>query len=582
MTLFDENSPRKYDAIVIGSGISGGWAAKELCEGGLKTLVLERGKHVEHGDYPTANIDPWDLNDDSPGIFKIGEGHVRVTGDQGFTEEEEENYKVQRRTGWSASRTTARHYCNDKEHPYLEAPGARFDWIRGYQTGGRSLIWGRQSYRWAPIDFEMNKRQGIAIDWPIRYKDLEPYYAKVEDYIGVSGRTEGKNDRLPDGVFEPPMDYTKPEEVLKGAIESKYDDGRFMTIGRAAHLTGKKRPGRQLCQNRNRCERGCPFGGYFSSNASTLPAADLTGNMILRPGSIVKTIIRDDTTGLATGVVVIDKDTKEEMEFTAKVIFLNASTAASAAILMQSGDWANESDQLGRNIMDHHYQLGARARIEGYGDIVDKGRRANGYYIPQFRNRGGNSDVKGFIRGYGLQGSASRSNWMRGVSEMAYGKLFKEDMMKPGEWHIGQTAFGEVLPHAENKMTISGEIDQWGLPKLMFHTKLRENEIAMRKDMLQQSAEMYERAGFKDVETYENKDYAIGLGIHEMGTARMGNDPKTSVLDRWNRVHAAKNIYVTDGSAMTSSGTVNPSLTYMAMTVRAAEHALKAVGAGDI
>ena len=573
MTLFDEaNSPRNYQAIVIGSGITGGWAAKELCEAGLKTLVLERGKHIEHGDYPTASLDPWDLEDDAPGIFKIGEGHVKVMGDKRYTEEENEHYKVQQRTGWSAQRTTARHYVDDLEHPYIDAPGKGFDWIRGYQTGGRSLIWGRQSYRWVADDFEMNARQGIGIDWPIRYKDLEPYYTKVEEYIGVSGQPEGRPDRLPDGVYEPPMDMTAPEREFKKKVEEKFDDGRFVTIGRTAHLTGKTRPGRQLCQFRNRCERGCPYGGYFSSNASTLPAADLTGNLTLRPFSIVKTINYDEASVKATGVVIIDKETKQEHVFTADVIFLNASAIASAAILMKSGDWANESDQLGRNIMDHHYQLGAGSDVEGMEDMYFKGRRANGIYIPQFANRKGGTPYDNFIRGFGYQGGAHRDGYGRGVAEMDYGADFKHRMMTPGPWKMGIYAFGEMLPDADNRMELGAELDQWGLPKIVFHTELKENELAMRPAMKAAAAEMLERAGFKNVHEYENYDYHVGLGIHEMGTARMGNDPRTSVLDKHNRVHAAKNIYVTDGAAMTSSGTVNPSLTYMAMTVRAVEH----------
>ena len=576
MTLFDEaQSPRRYDAIVVGSGITGGWAAKELCEAGLTTLVLERGKHVEHGDYPTAALDPWDVNDEAEGIFKIGEGHVAALGDSNYTPEEEAHFHVQRRTGWSAQRTTARHYVDDLEHPYLEAPGGRFDWIRGYQTGGRSLIWGRQSYRWAPEDFEMNARQGVAIDWPIRYRDLEKYYDKVEDYIGVSGRAEGpeKFNRLPDGIYTPAMEFNAVETDFEGKINGGlFGDGRYVTPGRVAHATGTPKPGRQLCQYRNRCERGCPYGGYFSSNASTLPAADLTGKLTLRPHSIVKRINYDESSGKATGVVVIDKLTKEEHEFTAEVIFLNASSMGSTAILMQSGDWANESDQLGRNIMDHHYGLGASAKVDGFRELYYKGRKPNGYYMPQYANRAGGPQYKDFIRGWGIQGGASRTGWQRGIAELRYGGDFKNEMMQPGGWEIGCTAFGEVLPHPDNRMTLSGELDQWGLPKLRFDTKLRENELAMRKAMKESTAEMFERAGYRDAKPWDRGTYAIGLGIHEMGTARMGHDPKTSVLDRHNRVHAAKNVYVTDGACMTSSGTVNPSLTYMALTVRAVAH----------
>ena len=573
MTLFDEvSSPRRYDAIVIGSGITGGWAAKELTEKGLKVLVLERGRHIEHGDYPTATLDPWDIQADSPGIFKIGDEHVPVLR-EGLTDEEAARYHVQRRTGWSANRLTARHYVDDVDHPYEEAPGARFDWIRSYQTGGRSLVWGRQSYRWAPIDFEMNARQGIGIDWPIRYRDLEPYYARAEEYIGVSGRAEGRHDRLPDGVYGPPMAFTAPEVRFKEQTEKNYRDGRFVTIGRTAHLTGEPRPGRQLCQFRNRCERGCPYGGYFSSNASTLPAADLTGNLTLRPHSIVKAILRDETTGLATGVLVVDAQTKDEHEFATDLVFLNASTVGSAAILMQSGDWANESGQLGRNLMDHHYQVGAKATVEGFGDSYYAGNRANGYYMPQFVNRGPGTENKDYLRGFGIQGYSRRGTWREGIAEMRYGREFKEEMLRPGEWRIDMGAFGEILPDERNRMTLSAELDQWGLPKVVFDTKLRENELTMRRNMIEHCVDMYERAGFKDVEPYENEDYGMGLGIHEMGTARMGRDPRTSVLDEHNRVHACKNVYVTDGAAMVSAGTVNPSLTYMALTLRATEHA---------
>ena len=573
MTLFDEaTSPRRYQAIVIGSGITGGWAAKELCEAGLATLVLERGRHVEHGDYPTASLDPWDVTDDAEGIFKIGEGHVAALGDHAYTPEESAHYHVQQRTGWSATRTTARHYVDDLKHPYKVAPGKGFDWIRGYQTGGRSLIWGRQSYRWAPIDFEMNARQGIAVDWPIRYRDLEPYYAKVEDYIGVSGAAEGRPDRLPDGVFSPPMDLMAPEVVFRDALAREYDDGRFATIGRVAHLTGRDRPGRQLCQFRNRCERGCPYGGYFSSNASTLPAADRTGKLTLRPHSIVKAIDYDDTTGRATGVVIVDELTKEEHRFEADVFFLNASAMASAAILMQSGDWANGSGQLGRNIMDHHYQLGANAEAEGMEDSYYRGRRPNGIYVPQFANRPGGTAFPDFLRGFGYQGGAYREGFGRGVAELDYGADFKERMMRPGKWRFGIFGFGEMLPDPDNYVTLGAERDEWGLPKLVFHTELKANERAMRPAIKSAAAEMLERAGFTNVVEQENYDYHVGLGIHEMGTARMGHDPRTSVLDAHNRVHAAHNVYCTDGAAMTSSGTVNPSLTYMALTVRAVEH----------
>ena len=579
ITLFDADSPRSYDAIVVGSGISGGWAAKELCEAGLKTLVLERGRHIEHGDYPTASLDPWDYENTGSGESALREK---------LSIAEQQDYPKQSRTGYTTNRSWVHHFIKDSEHPYLEQPGTRFDWIRGYQTGGRSLVWGRQSYRWSDIDFEANKREGIAVDWPIRYADLKPYYDKVERYIGVSGMKEGWA-ALPDGEFEPPMDFTAPEAHLREQVSDKFDD-RIVTIGRTAHITGQAgRPeqNRQSCQFRNRCMRGCPYGAYFSSNSSTLPAAAKTGNLTLRPYSIVAEVVRDDTTGLATGVRVIDQETKKEELFEARIIFLNAPTVGSTSILMQSGDWANESGQLGNNMMDHHFHVGASGRVEGFEEYYVKGRRPNGFYIPRFRNLGGKTN-KDYLRGYGYQGGASRENWSRGVRELAYGGTFKDRLFEPGSWRIGMTGFGEMLPYEDNTMRLDrSDLDAWGLPKVMFETSLRENELKMRKDMANAGAEILEAAGFKDVNGYDggvgpNGSYGVGLGIHEMGTARMGRDPKTSVLDKWNRVHACKNVYVTDGSCMTSASCVNPSLTYMALTARSAEHAAKQLAAGAI
>jgi len=569
ISLFSENSPNSYDAIVVGSGISGGWAAKELCEGGLKTLVLERGRHIEHGDYPTASLDPWDYEDTGSGESALREK---------LTPAELADYPKQSRTGYTTNRSHVHHFVKDTEHPYEEVPGTRFDWMRGYQTGGRSLVWGRQSYRWSDIDFEANKREGIAVDWPIRYADIQPYYDKVERYIGVSGMAEGW-EALPDGEFEPPMDFNAPEKHFREQTKAKFDD-RIVTIGRTAHLTGQAgRPeqNRSSCVYRNRCMRGCPYGAYFSSNASTLPAAERTGNLTLRPYSIVAEVVRDEQTGLATGVRVIDQETKEEHVFSARIIFLNASAVGSTSILMQSGDWANESGQLGNNMMDHHFRVGASAGVEGFEDVYYRGRRANGFYVPRFRNLGGKTN-KDFLRGYGYQGGASRENWSRGVRELAYGPEFKDQLFAPGAWRIGMTAFGEILPYEDNTMRLmDDDLDAWGLPKVVFSTTIRENELKMREDMAVAGAETLEAAGFKNVNTYDG-GYGIGLGIHEMGTARMGHDPRTSVLDKWNRVHACKNVYVTDGACMTSASCVNPSLTYMALTARAAEHAVKQLG----
>ncbi len=554
----------QYDAIVVGTGISGGWAAKELCEKGLKTLVLERGRMVRHiEDYTTMNDDPWDSE------FK---GQP--------TKEEIAEQEKQHRTGYVTKKEHRHFFVNDLKHPYNETK--RFDWIRGYHVGGRSLMWGRQSYRLSDIDFEANKKEGVAVDWPVRYKDIAPWYDKVEEFIGVSGEKLGL-EQLPDGQFLPPMELNCVEDHLKSNISQNYED-RLLTIGRTAHITGSKTfEGRMNCQYRNRCMRGCPFGAYFSSNSSTLPAAERTGNMTLRPNSIVHQVIYDDKTGKATGVKVIDTETKETFEFTAKVIFLCASAIASASILLQSkserfpNGLGNDSGELGRNIMDHHFKAGAIATFDGFEDKYYKGRRPNGIYIPRFRNIGGETNQKTFKRGYGYQGGASRSDWRETISELGYGTELKENILKPGKWRIGLLGFGECLPYHENKMTLDYEkLDEWGLPTITFDAEFKENEIEMRKDMVAQAIEMLERAGFKDIEPWDDIG-APGLGIHEMGTARMGKNPKTSVLNEHNQIHAVPNVYVTDGSFMTSASCVNPSLSYMAFTARAAEHAVKQI-----
>ncbi len=554
----------QYDVIVVGTGISGGWAAKELCEKGLKTLVLERGRMVRHvEDYPTMNDDPWDY---------------KYKGQPSRKEIQEQ--EKQHRTGYVTSKAHRHFFVNDLKHPYNETK--RFDWIRGYHVGGRSLMWGRQSYRLSDIDFEANKKEGIAVDWPVRYKDIAPWYDKVEEYIGVSGEKLGL-EQLPDGQFLPPMELNCVEEHLKSNIADNYED-RLMTIGRSAHITGTKTfEGRMNCQFRDRCMRGCPFGAYFSSNSSTLPAAERTGNMTLRPHSVVYEVMYDDKTGKATGVKVIDAETKEKMEFTAKVIFLCASAIASASILLQSkserfpNGMGNDSGELGHNIMDHHFKAGAYGTFDGFEDKYYKGRRPNGIYIPRFRNIGGDTDQETFKRGYGFQGGASRHDWEDMVAELGYGKELKEEILKPGKWRMGLNGFGECLPYHENKMTLDYEkLDEWGLPTVTFDAEFKENELAMRKDMIKQAMDMLEKAGFKDIEARDDIG-GIGLGIHEMGTARMGHDPKTSVLNKHNQIHAVPNVYVTDGSFMTSASCVNPSLTYMAFTARAADHAAKQI-----
>ncbi len=563
MPLFDENSPTSYDAIVIGTGISGGWAAKELCERGLKTLVLERGRNVLHvADYKTANLDPWDLpNRDVP------------------SQELLKDYPKQSRTGYTIAPSTAHWFVKDAEHPYFEKKGTRFDWMRGYHVGGRSLMWGRQSYRWSPLDFEANERDGIAVDWPIRYGDLAPWYEYVERFIGVSGKSEGLV-QLPDGHFMPPMDLNCAELELKDKIE-KYFTNRKLTIGRTANITGDPIGNRGRCQYRNRCRRGCPYGAYFSSNSSTLPAAELTGNMTLRPYSIVYEILYDEQKKRATGVRIIDRNTNKTYDFSARIVFCNASAIASTWILMNSKSnrfpegMGNDSGQLGHNIMDHHFMVGANAEVEGLSDQYYKGRRANGFYIPRFRNINDQTKRKDYLRGFGYQGRGSRKNWMRGVAELNIGAGLKDQLFTPGRWQIGMTAFGEILPYYDNEMKLNyDQLDQWGLPTVTFATTIRENELIMRKDMAASAAEMLEAAGFKNINTFD-KDYGVGLGIHEMGSARMGRSSKTSVLNRWNQIHSVPNVFVTDGACMTSAACQNPSLTYMALTARAANHAIK-------
>ena len=561
--LNQSGTDQEYDAIVVGTGISGGWAAKELCENGLKTLVLDRGRMVTHvEDYPTAYLDPWDM----------------PNGGVPSRETKTRKYK-QHRTGYVTNEAHQHFFVDDIKHPYNEI--RRFDWIRGYHVGGRSLMWGRQSYRLSDIDFEANAKEGIAVDWPIRYAEIAPWYDKVEEYIGVSGQAENW-PALPDGKFLKPMNYNCVEEDFKKSLSTNYSD-RIITMGRTAHITEGTKPGkgRSSCQYRDRCMRGCPYGAYFSSNSSTLPAADATGNMTMRPFSIVHEVMYDDNTQKATGVRVIDAETKEVFEYKAKVVFLCASAIASASILMQSksdrfpNGLGNDSGELGHNLMDHHFRVGASAKVEGYEDKYLKGRRANGIYIPRFRNLGGDTDQKDFLRGYGYQGGASRGGISEMVAELKYGPELKEAILEPGAWSLGMTAFGECLPDHNNKMILDyDKTDEWGLPTVTFDADFGENELAMRKDMKQQAAEMLDKAGFKNIDQYDNIG-GMGLGIHEMGTARMGNDPKTSVLNKYNQVHACKNVYVTDGSFMTSSACHNPSLGYMAFTARAADHAVK-------
>tara|TARA_Y100000389_G_C17454424_1_gene517098 strand:- start:707 stop:2392 length:1686 start_codon:yes stop_codon:yes gene_type:complete len=551
---------QNFDAIVIGSGISGGWAAKELCENGLKTLVLERGRMVKHlEDYPTMHLDPWEM--------KNG-GNV--------SQEDLKKYNKQKR--WGVNEGNRHFYNNDSIYDYDE--DKTFDWIRGTQVGGRSLIWGRQTYRWSDDDFEANLRDGIAIDWPVRYKDIAPWYSYVEKFIGVSGEKLNL-PQLPDSEFLPPMELNCVEKQLQSSIADNYSD-RILTIGRVAHITKgtKSNDNRTQCQYRNRCDRGCPYGSYFSSNSSTIPAAEITGNMTLRTNSVVSEVIYDKKTQKAKGVRVIDSITKKILEYNSKVIFICASSMASTSILLNSisdrfpNGLGNDSGELGHNIMDHQLGSGASGSFEGFENKYYTGRRPNGFYIPRFRNIGGKKKDVDFLRGYGYQGGASRGDWSEAIAEFSYGSEFKNAMLKPGKWNLGMGGFGEVLPYHENRMYLNyNKIDQFGMPKIVFDAEFKENEKKMKEDWKVQAAEMLESAGFKNVNIFDS-NAPIGKGIHEMGTARMGHDPKTSVLNKYNQVHSVPNIYMTDGAFMTSSGTQNPSLTYMAFTARAVNHAV--------
>ncbi len=546
-----------YDAIVIGSGMSGGWAAKELCEKGLKTLVLERGRMVKHiKDYPTMNTEPW-------------ESENRFS----FTEEERKNQHKQIQTGIDAY--NKHFFVNDLENPYQEEKP--FAWFRGYHVGGRSLTWGKHSYRLSDIDFTANAKDGHGIDWPVRYKDIAPWYDYVEKFVGVCGSNLGLK-QLPDQQLQPAMKLNCAEEHLQQSVAENFD-GRVVTEGRVAHLT-EPLNGRGTCQYRNRCSRGCPFGAYFSSNVATIPAAEKTGNLTIRPHSIVDTITYDNQSKKASGVVVYDEQSGEKMEFFSKIIFLNASTLNSTAILMKSksdrfpNGMGNDSGELGHNLMDHHFMVGAKGTPVGFDDKYYKGRKPVGFYIPRFHNIDKKSKTDKFLRGYGYQGGAHRIKWERGANSESYGEDFKDNLLKPGPWETFMVGFGEHLPKHENRMYLDYDnTDKFGQPQVVIDCEYGENEIEMRKQMEADAVEMLEKAGVKNIEPFNNEPIP-GFSIHEMGTARMGNDPKNSVVNKFNAIHAVPNVYVTDGSFMTSSACQNPSLTYMAFTARAVNHAV--------
>lgn len=553
-----------YDAIVIGSGISGGWAAMELCKKGLKTLLLERGRDVEHiKDYPTANLNPWD--------FKYGLNN---------TLKDREIDPVQSN---SYDPSTKHFYVSDADHPYIQEQP--FNWLRGYQVGGRSLVWGRQCYRMSDLDFSANLKEDIAVDWPIRYQDIAPWYSYVESYIGVSGQKENLT-QLPDGEFLPPMELNCIEKHLADSLK-KNEYNRLLTIGRVANLT-RGWDHRGPCQNRNLCHRGCPFGGYFSSNSSTIPAAVATGNLTLRPFSIVTEVLFDPENQKAKGVRVVDALSNEVYEFYSKVLFINASTIATAGLLLNSvsprfpNGFGNDSNQVGHNLMDHHSSAGAYGLHDQFKELYYKGRRPCGFLIPRYRNLKDGEELD-FKRGYNIQGHGERQEWLdRSHNLNGFGKDFKAQLTSPGDWTIWMAGWGECLPYYENRVALDDlKKDKWGQPLLKIDFSFKENENKMMVDIQNTSAEMLENAGFKGVEVFNYKKPG-GTTVHEMGTARMGHDPKTSVLNKFNQVHAARNVFITDGSCMTSSSCQNPSLTYMALTARACDFASRQLRNGGL
>jgi choline dehydrogenase-like flavoprotein len=556
-----------YDAIVVGSGISGGWAAKELTERGLRVLLLERGRNVEHiKDYVNARKAPWEYPHRG-----------------GRTKAMEAKYPVLRRD-FPLNEKNLDFWASDADSPYTEVK--RFDWYRGYQVGGRSLMWGRCSFRLSDIDLSANAKEGIGTDWPIRYAELAPWYDHVERFAGIAGTREGL-PQLPDGQFQPPMPLNCAEQLVAGRLEQHFDGRRRIIPMRQANLT-QPLQGRGACQYRDACWLGCPFGAYFSTQSSTLPAAVATGRLTLKPFSIASEVLYDKDTKRATGVRVVDALTEQATDYTARVVFLCASTLNSTWLLLRSatdvwpGGLGSSSGELGHNLMDHHFRVGAEGRLDE-PSIADKrefGRRPNAVYVPRFRNLGG--EKRPYLRGFGYEAGASREGWARGIAELGVGGGFKDRIAAPGEWSIGGTAFGEMLPNHANRVSLdASKQDKWGMPVLKIDCATGENERLMRVDMANDMADMLEAAGVKDVSTYDG-EYFPGMGIHEMGTARMGKDPRSSVLNRHNQVWDAPNVFVTDGSCMASTACQNPSLTYMALTARAAAFAIESMKKNEL
>lgn len=553
-----------FDAIVVGSGISGGWAAKELTERGLRVLLLERGRNVEHQkDYKNARKGPWE--------YPYRAGRTRAMADA---------YPVLRRD-YPLNEKNLDWWVNEQESPYTEIK--RFDWYRGYHLGGRSLTWGRQSYRLSDLDFEANAREGVAVDWPVRYADIAPWYDHVERHAGVSGSIE-KLPQLPDGQFQPAMPLNCAEEAIAARITSKFERRR-MIPGRAANLT-LPLPGRGRCQYRNACALGCPSGSYFSTQSSTLPFAMATGRLTLKTNAIATEVLFDRDRKRANGVRVMDALTNATTEYRARVVFLCASTLNSTWLLMRSatdvwpGGLGSSSGELGHNLMDHHFRCGANGISDEPKDKTTYGRRPNGFYIPRFRNLFG--DKREYLRGFGYQGSANRQGWQRAVAELGVGAAFKDAAAEPGPWSVGGTGFGEMLPNHANRVFLDpSRTDKWGMPVIAIDCATGENERLMRIDMMNDMAEMLEAAGVRNVRVFDNVSFP-GMGIHEMGTARMGRDPKTSVLNGHNQVWDCPNVFVTDGSFMTSAACHNPSLGYMAFTARASAFAVEELKRGNL
>lgn len=554
----------EFDAIVVGSGMSGGWAAKELTEKGIKTLLLERGRDVVHGDdYLGESKDPWE--------FKFRDKVDRKIADN--------NHWIQKQC--YAFQDASKHFfVNDHEHPYSYPEDKPFTWIRGDHLGGRSLMWARQSYRLSDLDFEANLKDGHGVDWPIRYSDLKKWYDHVETFVGVSGSYEGL-DQLPDGVFLPPIELNCVEKEIQKTFNQMNDD-RKLIIGRCAHLTEPQdvhlELGRGTCQSRNQCHRGCSLGAYFSSQSATLPAANLTGNLTTLTDSIVERILYDPKTNKATGVRVINAKTNEVNDYFARVIFICASTLGTTQILLNStsdtfqNGFANTSGALGHYLMDHLYATGAYGDYPGFKDSYYIGRRATGIYIPRFKNLRGQEEK--YVRGFGWQGGAFRDGWQAQLGQKGFGVDFKESFKTPGPWKIRISAFGEMLPRHDNHVSLHpNKVDKWGMPQLHIQCTYGENEEEMRKDMLATSIELLKDAGVQNVQGFQGS-MTPGIAIHEMGTARMGHDPKTSVLNAQNQCHDVDNVFITDGSAMTSSACQNPSITYMALTARAVDYAV--------